>query len=436
MEKRYDVFISCKSDDYAKAEPLYHWLVEKGHHPFFAPISLSISTIQGEPVVFGDEIDIALEQADNMILFATKAEHVSKGYVKDEWRTFVEEQRAGRKSGSLVTILDGVNVADLPIRLRSVQSFTPSNYKTGILRFLGSSSRAEDGSVKEKDHKAKEEAERVRLEKERMAKAEAERLTREAAKKKRLEEERREEEERKAKEEAERMRLEKERIAKAEAERLTKEAAEKRLEEERRAEEARLKAEKERKAREQAGAERLAKEVAEKRLEEERRVKEARLKAEEERKAKAQAEAERLAKEATERKRLEEERRIEEARLKDEEEQKARERSEPERKVEEAAEYELKENIEIVVEKTDLKDETIYKRGRVVFRTIWKLILSTVIVGGAVYLIGFLWRFLNFMGLDFDWWGGWETIVLCLILGLSTTLYMYFTGIISVNGSD
>ena len=151
MDKRYDVFISCKSEDYAKAEPVFHWLLEKGHNPFFAPISLRVSRIQGEPVVFGDEVDDALEQADNMVLFASKAEYVSKGYVKDEWRTFVEEQRAGRKSGSLVTILDGVDVADLPIRLRSVQSFTPSNYKNGILRFLGdiAETDSQDGSHEE-----------------------------------------------------------------------------------------------------------------------------------------------------------------------------------------------------------------------------------------------------------------------------------------------
>lgn len=136
-QMKYDVFISCKSEDYSKVEPIYHWLVKKGHHPFFSPISLSISTIQGEPVVFGDEIDDALEEANNMIVFTSKAEYVKSGYVKDEWRTFVEEQRAGRKSGSLVTILDGINVADLPIRLRSVQSFTPSNFKQGLLRFLG-----------------------------------------------------------------------------------------------------------------------------------------------------------------------------------------------------------------------------------------------------------------------------------------------------------
>lgn len=142
----YDVFISCKSEDYTKAEAVFHWLVEKGYNPFFAPISLRVSTIQGEPVVFGDEIDDALEQADNMIVFTSNAEYVKKGYVKDEWRTFVEEQRAGRKTGSLVTILDDVNVADLPIRLRSVQSFTLSNYITGILRFLGDSLSNESGS--------------------------------------------------------------------------------------------------------------------------------------------------------------------------------------------------------------------------------------------------------------------------------------------------
>ena len=127
----YDVFISCKSADYQKAEPVYHWLKSMGHKPFFAPISLKGNS------VFGDEVDAALEEADNMIVFTSKPEYVKAGYVKDEWRTFVEEQRAGRKSGSLITILDGVRVEDLPIRLRSVQSFTPSNYKEGILRFLG-----------------------------------------------------------------------------------------------------------------------------------------------------------------------------------------------------------------------------------------------------------------------------------------------------------
>lgn len=134
---KYDIFISCKSQDYEKAMPVYKWLVDKGYNPFFSPVSLKIAEIQGEPVVFGDEIDDALEEANNMIVFTSNADYVKTGYVKDEWRTFVEEQRAGRKSGSLITILDGINIGDLPIRLRTVQSFTPSNYQEGIQRFLG-----------------------------------------------------------------------------------------------------------------------------------------------------------------------------------------------------------------------------------------------------------------------------------------------------------
>ena len=134
---KYDIFISCKSQDYEKAMPIYKWLVDKGYNPFFSPVSLKIAEIQGEPVVFGDEIDDALEEANNMIVFTSNADYVKTGYVKDEWRTFVEEQRAGRKSGSLLTVLDGINIGDLPIRLRTVQSFTPSNYQEGIQRFLG-----------------------------------------------------------------------------------------------------------------------------------------------------------------------------------------------------------------------------------------------------------------------------------------------------------
>lgn len=135
--KQYDVFISCKSEDYEKCTPIYNWLVEKGYCPFFAPISLKISKIQGESIVFGDEIDEALELSDNMIVFTSDPRYVKMGYVKDEWRTFVEEQRSGRKLGSLITILDGVCIADLPIRLRSVQSFSLSDYTKGIIRFLG-----------------------------------------------------------------------------------------------------------------------------------------------------------------------------------------------------------------------------------------------------------------------------------------------------------
>ncbi len=133
----YDVFISCKSEDYGKATPIYHWLKSLGYNPFFAPECLGLSQMPNEMGVFGEEIDAALEEVDNMIVFTSNAQYVKYGYVKDEWRTFVEEQRAGRKTGKLVTILDGVEVKDLPIRLRTVQSFTLMNYVSGLQRYLG-----------------------------------------------------------------------------------------------------------------------------------------------------------------------------------------------------------------------------------------------------------------------------------------------------------
>lgn len=155
-EKNYDVFLSCKSEDYSKAEPIYHWLVANGHSTFFAPISLKVSKIHGEPVVFGDEIDDALDEADNMIVFTSNAEYVKKGYVKDEWRTYVEEQRTGRKTGMLITILDEVRIEELPIRLRSVQSFDLSNYKDGVLRFLGDTINTEKTLDDQEEQLAKE----------------------------------------------------------------------------------------------------------------------------------------------------------------------------------------------------------------------------------------------------------------------------------------
>ena len=134
----YDVFISCKSEDYGKAEPIYRWLVSVGYNPFFAPVSLNIPANQDPSSYFGEEIDNALDEAKSMIVFSSKAEYINKkGYVKTEWRTFVEEQRAGRKEGSLVTILEDIPVEDLPIALRPMQSFTPQNFKEGIRRYLG-----------------------------------------------------------------------------------------------------------------------------------------------------------------------------------------------------------------------------------------------------------------------------------------------------------
>lgn len=128
---KYDVFISCKSEDYHYAQPIYEYLTANGLKVFLADVELRK---KGRDV-YGEIIDLALESADHLVLFASRASYVTSTYVKSEWRTFVEEKRSGRKSGNIITILKNVKVAELPIALRSFQSFPYSDYKS-VLDYL------------------------------------------------------------------------------------------------------------------------------------------------------------------------------------------------------------------------------------------------------------------------------------------------------------
>ena len=144
---KYDIFISCKSEDYHDAELIYHYLTDSGLRVFLASIELRA---KGRDV-YGEIIDVALESADHMIIFASKADYVTTTYVNSEWRTFVEEKRAGRKNGNIITILKGVKVAELPIALRSFQSFTFDEYKSSLsyLRVEGGEPKPESESGSE-----------------------------------------------------------------------------------------------------------------------------------------------------------------------------------------------------------------------------------------------------------------------------------------------
>lgn len=125
---KYDVFISCKSEDYHYAVPIYYFLTTNGLKVFLADVELRA---KGRDV-YGEIIDAALESAEHLVVFASKAEYVESTYVKSEWRTFVEEKRSGRKEGNIITILKGVQIANLPIALRSFQSFKYAEYKDSL----------------------------------------------------------------------------------------------------------------------------------------------------------------------------------------------------------------------------------------------------------------------------------------------------------------
>ena len=128
----YDVFISCKSEDYAYARDIYNYLKnECGRKVFLADAELRKKGV----AVFGEVIDEALDSADHLILFASKAEYAKTTYVKNEWRLFLEEKRSGRKEGNILTVLKGVELASLPISLRQFQSFEFEDFR-GVVDFL------------------------------------------------------------------------------------------------------------------------------------------------------------------------------------------------------------------------------------------------------------------------------------------------------------
>lgn len=130
----YDTFISYNSSDEAYAQTVYGFLESAGCSPFLAAVSLPIAGRAD----FGCAIDEALSEVDSFVLVTSTAENVTEGYVEAEWRVFVDEKRAGRKPGNIVTVLFGaIAVTDLPLALRQYQVLNWSDQgRQDLIRFL------------------------------------------------------------------------------------------------------------------------------------------------------------------------------------------------------------------------------------------------------------------------------------------------------------
>lgn len=124
----YDIFISCKSEDYTLANEIYRFLCQRGYSVFIADVELRKLGRDK----FGKVIDEALEEAKHFVLFSSNPNYVVSTYVEDEWRIFLEERRSGRKSGNLLTVRKGFEISKLPIALRNLQSFTYDNFQSII----------------------------------------------------------------------------------------------------------------------------------------------------------------------------------------------------------------------------------------------------------------------------------------------------------------
>lgn len=123
LKMRYDVFISCKSEDYHFARKVYQYLREQNYNVFLADTELR----QKGNAEYGEIIDEALDSATHMVIVATKPEYIMSAYVKSEWRTFIEEKRSGRKMGNIVTLIE-FTISELPISLRHFQSFNLNSF--------------------------------------------------------------------------------------------------------------------------------------------------------------------------------------------------------------------------------------------------------------------------------------------------------------------
>lgn len=150
----YDIFISSKSDDYPIAEEVYTFLKDAGLSVFLANRELS----KIGRAAYGEAIDDALDCAKHLIVVTSKAEYVkNSGYVHDEWTTFREELRSGRKNGNILTILKDVEIASLPIGLRNYQSLSFESFKDSVLDYVGVNQQSLQNGIdsKNKDYEVK-----------------------------------------------------------------------------------------------------------------------------------------------------------------------------------------------------------------------------------------------------------------------------------------
>ena len=98
----YDVFISCKSEDYPIAEKLYCYLKDNGFKVFLS--SKELRKLKDSEYM--DAISDALDSAYHLIVLGSSKENIKSKWVKFEWTTFLNEQLSGRKSGQIMTFLE------------------------------------------------------------------------------------------------------------------------------------------------------------------------------------------------------------------------------------------------------------------------------------------------------------------------------------------
>lgn len=150
----YDVFISCKSEDYKYAEEIYDFLTVNGINTFLA--SKELRNLGDSE--YRRAISNAMKSTYHMIVFASKAEYVESPWVYYEWDMYINAMLKGFKKGQILTILKDLVIEDINMDLWKYESFKYVDYKEKLLSYVETPNFIE----------RREETKRKRLEKERL----------------------------------------------------------------------------------------------------------------------------------------------------------------------------------------------------------------------------------------------------------------------------
>jgi hypothetical protein len=132
-ERGFDIFISCKSEDYQKAKDVYDFLLENGYKPFLADQELrEIGTDD-----YGCAIRQIIDKCHYMIVYASNVEYMTTTYVHSEWNQFLNSLNSGLIEGKLFSIISpSITAKLLPPGLSTRQFFTFDNYKEQLLQYI------------------------------------------------------------------------------------------------------------------------------------------------------------------------------------------------------------------------------------------------------------------------------------------------------------
>ena len=128
----YDVFISCKSEDYIYAEEIYNFLKENGFNVFLANKELR----QMGDSEYRKAISQALKSTYHLIVFASKTDYVDSTWVYYEWDWFLVAKIKGKKSGQILSILKDISIDDINADLWKYESKSFYNYKESLLAYV------------------------------------------------------------------------------------------------------------------------------------------------------------------------------------------------------------------------------------------------------------------------------------------------------------